>query len=396
MGRENPEEHGIPKSIILVTGGAGYIGSHCVLLLLNQNYRVVVIDDCLSTITHTSVDKNGNLDDLPESLHRVQLLTGRKLVKFYKCNLLDTDAIDQVFRAHEIETVIHFAALKSVSDSLKMPLEYYSNNLIGTINLLKTMKLYGCVQLIFSSSATVYGTPQYLPVDEQHPVGMNILNPYGQTKCMIEQILRDVAQTKMEQNISTNTPNRGWKIISLRYFNPIGAHSSGLLGEHPEGTPCNIMPYISQVAIGKQDKVYVFGNDFETVDGTGVRDYVHIMDLADAHTHALKMLLDSSNQTATCFYKTYNVGTGKGYSVLELINGFQTINKVSIPYEVVGRREGDASEVYADVGLIKKELGWSSRLNLNDMVRDTYNWQRLNPEGYKSHQTGFEGFGGQI
>lgn len=366
---------------ILVTGGAGYVGSHSTLLLLNQNYRVVVIDNCSNTYYH-GYDSNGNVQELPESLRRVEHLAGKRLTAFFKLDLVDeVEKLEGVFRRHNIKAVIHFAALKSVSESIGLPLEYYSNNLIGTINLLNIMKRNGCRKLIFSSSATVYGLPQYLPVDEQHQVGLNVLNPYGRTKYMIEQILQDLSATPKNQANGSQTTS-SWDIISLRYFNPVGAHPSGYIGEHTQDVPNNLMPYISQVAIGKIERLFVFGNDFDTIDGTGVRDYIHIMDLASGHTHALNYLLDDKTERSNS-YKVFNLGTGKGYSVLEVIKTFEEINNVKIPYEVTKRREGDAGEVYADPSLVQKELGWSAKHCLIDMVRDTYKWQNSYPDGFK-------------
>lgn len=371
---------------VLVTGGAGYVGSHSVLLMLNQEYRVVVVDNCSNAYIN-EYESKGSLQALPESLKRVEELTGRKLTAYYRMDLVsDTRLLDDIFRLHNIKAVIHFAALKSVSESIDLPLEYYTNNLIGTINLLNIMKLHGCRKLIFSSSATVYGLPQYLPVDERHQVGQNILNPYGRTKFMIEQILRDVCSAS-SRHLKENDPHSsgGWQIILLRYFNPVGAHPSGYIGEHTQGVPNNLMPYISQVAVGKREKLFIFGDDFDTIDGTGVRDYIHIMDLANGHTHALDYLfrLDADDKREN-LYKVFNLGTGRGYSVLEVIKTFQEINQVKIPYEVIGRREGDAGEVYADASLAYKELGWSAKYSIIEMCRDTWRWQSAYPDGYKS------------
>lgn len=364
---------------VLVTGGAGYVGSHSVLLMLNQDYPIVVVDNC-SNAHIKEYDSIGGLQALPESLKRVEELTGRKLTAYYLLDLVnDTRLLDEIFRLHNIKAVIHFAALKSVSESIDLPLEYYTNNLIGTINLLNIMKLHGCRKLIFSSSATVYGLPQYLPVDERHQVGQNILNPYGRSKFMIEQMLRDLCSAPSRQS-----KENGWKIISLRYFNPVGAHPSGYIGEHTQGVPNNLMPYISQVAVGKREKLFIFGDDFNTVDGTGVRDYIHIMDLANGHTYALDYLFRNDLNKQEGFYKVYNLGTGRGHSVLEVIRTFQDVNQVKIPYEIVGRREGDAGEVYADASLAYKELGWCAKHTIVEMCRDTYRWQSTHPDGFQS------------
>lgn len=340
---------------------------------------MIVVDNC-SNSPMGDFDSNGNIEQMPESLKRVEQLAGRQLTAFFKLDLV-LDSLDDVFRNHKIRAVIHFAAMKSVSESIDLPLEYYTNNIVGTINLLNTMNRFGCKELIFSSSATVYGLPQYMPVDESHQVGLNILNPYGRTKYMIEQILQDLC-TSTKHN-ERNQTTQGWNIISLRYFNPVGAHPSGYIGEHSKDVPNNLMPYISQVAIKRRERLYIFGNDFDTPDGTGVRDYIHIMDLANGHTHALDFLLGQENKGKSC-YKAYNLGTGKGYSVLEVIKTFEAVNDVKIPYEVTGRRLGDAGEVYADVSLALKELGWSAKYSISEMVRDTYKWQSQFPEGFKT------------
>lgn len=372
------------QPIILITGGAGYVGSHSILLLLQQNYRVVVVDNCVAVPMHREkFDSNGNVQEMPESLHRVEQLAGKKLTHFEKLDLTrDQDRLNEIFNQYTVKAVIHYAALKSVSESINSPLEYYTNNLVGTINLLNVMKLHGCRRLIFSSSATVYGLPQYLPVDENHQVGLNILNPYGRTKHMIELILKDLTKIKPTGE-SGNSP--GWSIIALRYFNPVGAHPSGYLGEHTQGIPNNLMPYVSQVSIGKRERLYVFGDDFNTIDGTGVRDYIHIMDLASGHTYALDYMLREQQQNT---YKVFNLGTGKGYSVLEVIRTFEDINGVKVPYQVTARREGDAGEVYADASLALRELGWRSKYSLVEMVRDTYKWQKSHPDGFKSSPSG--------
>jgi UDP-glucose 4-epimerase len=398
---------------VLVTGGAGYVGSHCVLLLLEQNYGVVVIDNCSNAYVDDEhqYDTNGNVQCKPESLRRVEELTQRNLLAFYNIDLVDQnnhDCYDEIFMRHKVRVVLHFAAFKSVNESIERPMDYYTNNLIGTINLLNVMRRYGCRRMIFSSSATVYGLPQYLPVDESHQVGQNILNPYGRTKFMIEQILMDICKPKETDRISSaanngnnvnccrsngSTAKSPWSIISLRYFNPVGAHPSGYIGEHTQGVPNNLMPYISQVSIKKRDRLYVFGNDFDTIDGTGVRDYIHIMDLANGHLCALNNLIKqdsegppaSSNDQDNRFgYKVYNLGTGTGYSVLQTIKTFEEVNNVKIPYEITKRREGDAGEVYADASLAFEKLGWRAKYSLVEMCRDTYKWQSSFPDGFKT------------
>lgn len=369
---------------ILVTGGAGYIGSHTTLLLLDNHYHVVVIDNCPQSSRNSTDSKRL----LPESLLRVEELSeGKQIDGFYNLNLVQDQAtsneinLDYIFQKHNVKAVIHFAALKSVSESIEMPLEYYTNNLIGTINLLNAMQRNSCHKLIFSSSATVYGLPEYNPVDELHRVGIGLLNPYGKTKYMIEEILKDLCSKKA--SVDDPVTRSSWNIIALRYFNPVGAHPSGYIGEHTIDTPSNLMPYISQVAIGKREKLFIFGNDFDTIDGTGVRDYIHIMDLAAGHLSALKNLfaqMPVGQQRDTIRF--YNIGTGRGYSVLETIRMFETINKVQVPYEFAQRRNGDAGEVFANADLAKKELGWSAKYSLTEMVRDTYKWQSKNIDGY--------------
>lgn len=366
---------------ILVTGGAGYIGSHTVLLLLEQKYKVVVIDNC-SYVCDSEIDSNGNHQSLPESLKRIQKLTHSSLEAFYNFDLVnDGGLLDRIFIEHNIKAVLHFAALKVVSESINIPLEYYTNNIIGTINLLNSMKRVGCYDLIFSSSATIYGIPRYLPVDEKHQVGINVLNPYGRGKCMIEQILKDLCDSKSIYK------DAHWNVISLRYFNPVGAHPSGLIGEHITSVPNNLMPYISQVAIRKRQKVFVFGSDYDTPDGTGVRDFIHIVDLANGHIYALRSIIQSrklNKPVSKGCFKAYNLGTGRGYSVIEAIKTYEEVNKVSIPFQLVERREGDAGSVYADVSLAKKELNWSAKFGIHEMVRDAHKWQTNCPNGYKN------------
>lgn len=335
---------------ILVTGGAGYIGSHTIVELLNNDHAVIVIDN-LSNSSR-------------ESLDRVEKITG-KAVTFYENDVCDEGALEKIFASHNIDAVIHFAGLKAVGESVSMALHYYKNNLESTLNLLDRMKQHDVKKLVFSSSATVYGDPAELPLLETSR--RSATNPYGQTKLMIEQILEDVAAT-----------NEGWNITSLRYFNPIGAHNSGLIGEDPNGAPNNLLPYVARVAAGKLEKVMVFGDDYDTPDGTGVRDYIHVVDLAQAHLAALNHL-DHPD-----VYKAYNVGTGGADSVLDMIHAFEKASGKTIPYEVVARRPGDIASCYADVSLAKKELGWSAKLTIQDGCDSEWKWLSQNPNGYRA------------
>lgn len=335
---------------ILVTGGAGFIGSHTCVELLNSEYDVVVVDN-LSNSSEVSLD-------------RVKEITGKDL-KFYKADLLDCDTLDKIFLKEHIETVIHFAGLKSVNESVDKPLEYYNNNITGTINLCACMKKYGVKNIIFSSSATVYGEPAVLPITEQCPKGTPT-NPYGMTKWMIEEILKDI-------QLSDNS----WNVIILRYFNPIGAHESGLIGEDPKGIPNNLLPYITQVAIGKRDYLNIYGNDYDTPDGTCIRDYIHVVDLARGHVMAINKLKEN------CGFKIYNLGTGKGYSVMEVLHTFEKVCGRKLPYKIAGRRKGDVTASYADASLAKKELGWEAIYDLEKMCQDAWNWQKKNPSGYQ-------------
>ncbi len=336
---------------ILVTGGAGYIGSHTVLELLNAGHEVVVIDN----LSNSSV----------ESLNRVKKITDKDVV-FYEACVRDRDVLDKIFTSHKIDAVIHFAGLKAVGESVSKPLKYYRNNIDSTISLIEKMAKHKVRKLIFSSSATVYGNPEKLPITEDCRVGVGITNPYGQTKFMIEQILEDI----------TKSSNK-WNIISLRYFNPVGAHESGLIGEHPNGIPNNLLPYVSKVAFGHLDKVTVHGGDYETPDGTGVRDYIHVVDLAKAHLAALDNI-DQSNE-----YKAYNIGTGNGVSVLEIIDAFRDASKKEIKHIISDRRPGDIAACYADPTLARKELGWFAEKTLKDACADSWRWQSNNPNGYK-------------
>ena len=333
---------------ILVTGGAGYIGSHTCLRLLEEGYEVVVVDNfCNSKL---------------ESLERVKQITGRSLT-FYEVNICDRDAIQKIFEAHDIDAVIHFAGLKAVGESVQKPMEYYYNNVYGTMVLCEEMAKAGVKNIVFSSSATVYGLSDDVPFAEDAPTSAT--NPYGRTKLFIENILSDL-----------KIADKDWSITLLRYFNPVGAHKSGLIGEDPNGIPNNLMPYISQVAVGRLEKLQVLGDDYPTTDGTGVRDYIHVMDLAEGHVKALQGPKVEDGPAI------YNLGTGKGNSVLEVIKAFENENGIEIPYQIVARRAGDVASSYADPSKAEKHLKWKAKLNLQDMVRDAWNWQKKNPEGY--------------
>jgi len=333
---------------ILVTGGAGYIGSHTCLLLLEAGIEVVVVDNL----------SNSSL----ESLRRVEKLTNQ-FIRFYKVDLTDINSLSKIFDDHEFDSVIHFAGLKAVGESAEIPLYYYEQNIGSTINLLKVMQANNCKRIVFSSSATVYGDPASVPITEDFPISAT--NPYGRTKLFIEEILRD-------QSIA----DQDWQIILLRYFNPVGAHKSGMIGEDPQGIPNNLMPFISQVAVGKRDKLSVFGDDYDTVDGTGVRDYIHVVDLADAHVKSVQKIIDFTGVT------TLNLGAGRGYSVLEMINAFEKGSKKPVAYQVVDRRAGDIAECWADPAKAHKILSWQAELGLDEMISDTWRWQSNNPMGY--------------
>lgn len=333
---------------ILTTGGAGYIGSHTCIELLKAGYDVVVVD---------------NLDNSSEkSIERVEKITGKK-IKFYKNDVRDREAMRKIFSENNIEAVIHFAGLKAVGESVAKPIEYYDNNLISTLVLLEVMREFGCKKIVFSSSATVYGVAKEMPLIENMPLGA--INPYGRTKYFIEEMLRDVY-------VSDNT----WSIALLRYFNPIGAHESGTIGEDPKGIPNNLMPYIAQVAVGRLEKLHVFGNDYNTVDGTGVRDYIHVVDLADGHVKAVDWALQNKGCEAI------NLGTGNGISVLQLKDAFEKASGVTIPFVIDPRRPGDPDEVYANPQKAKELLGWQAKRDVDDMCRDSWNWQSNNPNGY--------------
>ncbi len=340
---------------VLVTGGCGFIGSHTTLLLLEAGHDVVVVD---------------NLDNSHKiSLERVEQITGKK-PQFYLADVCDSAALERIFETEQdkgraIDMAIHFAGLKAVGESTQQPLRYYSNNLTSTFSLLRVMERFNCKKFVFSSSATVYGNPDRVPITEDFPVG-GVTNPYGRTKLMIEEILRDI-----------HAADSSWDIALLRYFNPVGAHPSGLIGEDPQGIPNNLVPYISQVASGKLKQLSVFGNDYPTPDGTGVRDYIHVMDLARGHLAALEKL---QQHPGLCIY---NLGTGHGYSVLEMVRAFEKACGQAIPYVIAPRRPGDIAACWADTTRARKELGWEATLGLEAMMRDAWNWQRMNPQGYR-------------
>ena len=334
---------------VLVTGGAGYIGSHTCVELLEKGYGVVVADNLVNSSA--------------KSLERVQQITGKSL-DFYEIDVRDRAALDRIFEKHDIGCAIHFAGLKAVGESVSMPLEYYDNNLNSTITLCRAMKDHGVKNIVFSSSATVYSGDNEMPLKESSHTGM-CTNPYGWTKYMSEQILRDAAFADDE-----------WSVVLLRYFNPIGAHSSGLIGEAPRGIPNNLMPYISQVAVGRRDHLNVFGNDYDTHDGTGVRDYIHVVDLARGHVCAIEYMDKHKGENV------FNLGTGMGYSVLDMVKAFERVTGVKIPYEIAPRRPGDLATVYSSPDKSAQLLGWKAQYNLDDMCRDTWAWQSKNPMGY--------------
>lgn len=334
---------------ILVTGGAGFIGSHTCVELVEAGNEVIIVDNLI------------NSSEI--AVKRIEKITGKQ-VTFYPVDLLDIAALDLIFKTRQIDAVIHFAALKAVGESVEKPLEYYNNNLCGTLNLCAVMRANGVKNIIFSSSATVYGMPSKMPITEECPRG-EITNPYGQTKAMIEQILTDIQFADNE-----------WNVVLLRYFNPIGAHKSGLIGEDPHGVPNNLVPYIAKVAAGKLNKVGVYGNDYETIDGTGVRDYIHVVDLAKGHVSALKKIEDKSGLSI------YNLGTGQGYSVLQIIEAYRKVSGKEIPYEIMPRRAGDVATCYSDCTKTKEELGWEAKYQIEQMCCDSWNWQQLNPDGY--------------
>ncbi len=333
---------------ILVTGGAGFIGSHTVLELLEKDNEVIVVDNLSNS--------------KKEALDRVEDITGKSLT-FYQTDLLDKEGIDRIFSNHDIDAVVHFAGFKAVGESVEKPLSYYHNNITGTLYLCDVMSDHNVSNLVFSSSATVYGDPHTVPITEDFPVSAT--NPYGRTKLFIEKILRDL-----------HVSDENWNIALLRYFNPVGAHPSGRIGEDPNDIPNNLMPYITQVAVGKLEQLSVFGDDYPTHDGTGVRDYIHVVDLAMGHLKALQKLEENPGVV------TYNLGTGQGYSVLDVVNAFEKASGQDIPYKITDRRPGDIASCYADPSKAEKELGWSTQYELVDMCKHAWNWQSQNPNGY--------------
>ena len=339
------------KHSILVTGGAGYIGSHTTLALLEAGHNVIVLDNLA----------NSSL----ESLRRVERICG-KAATFIEGDIRDRALLNSIFTRHSIQAVLHFAGLKAVGESVEQPLAYYENNVSGSVVLFQAMAAAGVFNLVFSSSATVYGEPKQMPISEDCPTGTPT-NPYGRSKLMIEEILRDLAISEQR-----------WSIALLRYFNPVGAHHSGLIGEDPNGIPNNLLPYISQVAVGKLQQLSVYGDDYPTVDGTGVRDYIHVVDLADGHLKALAAIAKSQG------VHIWNLGTGQGYSVLQMITAFEQAAKVKVPYKIVDRRSGDIAECWADPNKAATELNWQAVHSLDDMMRDTWRWQQSNPDGFNA------------
>lgn len=333
---------------ILVTGGAGYIGSHTCVELLNEGHEVTVVDNLC----------NSNI----ESINRIREITGKD-VTFFNVDISDKIKMEEVFAEGNIEAVIHFAGLKAVGESCEKPLEYYMNNVTGTLVMLEIMKKYGVKKIVFSSSATVYGSPENVPVKEDYP--LSVTNPYGRTKLMLEEILQDLYKSDNQ-----------WNVILLRYFNPIGAHQSGLIGEDPNGIPNNLLPYISKVAIGELPQLNVFGDDYPTEDGTCIRDYIHVVDLAKGHVKAIESMKKDGG------VQIYNLGTGKGYSVLEVIKNFEEVSGKKVPYKITNRRQGDVAVIYGDPSKAKEEIGWQAQYGIKEMCRDSWNWQKKNPKGY--------------
>lgn len=335
---------------ILVTGGVGYIGSHTVIDLIENGYDVVILDN-LSNSSRKCLD-------------RVEKITGKQ-IKFYEGDIRDRGILDKLFTENDIDGCIHFAGLKAVGESVSKPWEYYDNNITGTLTLVDEMRKHNVKNLIFSSSATVYGDPAIIPITEECPKGQ-CTNPYGWTKSMLEQILSDIQNADKE-----------WNIVLLRYFNPIGAHKSGMIGENPNGIPNNLMPYITQVAVGRRAELGVFGNDYDTPDGTGVRDYIHVMDLADGHVKALEKIKQG------CGLEIYNLGTGVGYSVLDIVKNFEEATGVKIPYKIVERRPGDIATCYSSAEKAERELGWKAKYGIKEMCEDSWRWQSQNPNGFE-------------
>ena len=335
---------------ILVSGGTGFIGSHTCVELIEAGYDIAVFDNL----------SNSKL----ESLNRVEQICGVR-PRFYQADMLDREALESIFAQESVDAVIHFAGYKAVGESVAKPWEYYHNNISGTLTLLDVMRNHGCKTMVFSSSATVYGDPAFVPITEDCPLGTPT-NPYGKTKSMLEQILSDMCVSDPE-----------WNVSLLRYFNPIGAHKSGLIGEDPNGIPNNLMPYITQVALGKLEKLGIFGNDYDTPDGTGVRDYIHVVDLAKGHVATLKA---TEGKTGV---HVWNLGTGQGYSVLEVVHAFEKANNLTLPYEFLPRREGDVAQCYSSAEKARRELGWVAEMGLEDMCRDSWNWQKNNPHGFE-------------
>lgn len=342
---------------ILVTGGAGFIGSHTLIELYNAGHTAVVVDNL----------SNSN----PEALRRVKEIVGVEDIPFYKVDIRDRDGLEMVFGQHRFDACIHFAGLKAVGESVEKPWEYYDNNIAGTLILVDIMRNHGCKNIIFSSSATVYGDPAEIPITETCPKGQ-CTNPYGWTKSMLEQMLMDIQKADDK-----------WNVVLLRYFNPVGAHPSGRIGENPNGIPNNLMPYITQVAVGKRKELGVFGDDYNTPDGTGVRDYIHVCDLASAHVAAIKCFKHTHGHTGRTYI--YNIGTGNGYSVLDMVKAFVRVNGIDVPYSIKPRRAGDIATCYCNPDKAGAELGWKAKYNIDDMVRDSWNWQHQNPNGYESN-----------